>query len=139
MAWRFDLLEHTSDIGILGRGATRTEALIAVCRGLVSIMVAPEDIQPLQERRLRAAGRDDAARIIGWLNEILFFFDAEGLVLVRFHIDAWDDREITGVAWGEPFDSSRHEFRTAVKAATYHQFDSRSTPQGWEIRVFMDL
>ena len=135
----FELLEHTSDVGVLARGATREEALIAASQGVVSILVDPAPFRPLEERHFKAQGTDEAAQIVNWLNEILFFFDTDGLVFVEFQIDAWTDREIAGRARGERFDIDRHEFRSAVKAATYHQFESHKTPGGWEIRVFVDV
>ena len=139
MALEFELLEHTSDIGVLGRGNTREEALIAVSKGLVTILVDPAPFQPAQERYFKAPGSDEAAQVVNWLNEILFFFDTEGMVFVEFSIDSWTSSEITGRARGERFDVERHEFRTAVKAATYHQFESRQTATGWEFRVFVDV
>ncbi len=139
MTSEFELLEHTSDIGVLGRGATRNEALIAASRGLVSIFANAADFKPLEERFFKATGSDEAAQIVNWLNEILFFFDTEGMVFLEFEIESWAPNEIVGRAKGERLDIDRHEFRTAVKAATYHQFESRQTPQGWEIRVFVDV
>jgi SHS2 domain-containing protein len=135
----FELLEHTSDIGLLARGTNRNEALIAACHGLVSILVNPADFKPLEERFFKATGSDEAAQIVNWLNEILFFFDTEGMVFVDFEIELWDTNEVIGRAKGERFDADRHEFRTAVKAATYHQFESHPTSEGWEIRVFVDV
>src|SRR5579862_2383257 len=120
----FQLLEHPSDIGILARGSTREEALIAASHGLVSILADPSPFRPLEERYIKAPGRDETAQIINWLNEILFFFDTDGMVFVEFQIDSWTDTEIVGRARGERFDIDRHEFRTAVKATTYHQFES---------------
>jgi SHS2 domain-containing protein len=139
MAPDFELLDHTSDVGILARGRDREEALIAASKGLVSILVNPEPFRPLEERYFKAPAPDEAAQIVNWLNEILFFFDTEGMVFVEFAIDSWGVEEITGRAKGERFDIDRHEFRTSVKAATYHQFESRSTADGWEIRVFVDV
>lgn len=136
----FQLLDHTSDVGILARGANRGEALIEASRGLTSIIANPADFGPLEERYFKAPGFDDAAQVINWLNEILFFFDTEGLVFVEFSIDSWTASEIVGRARGERFDVDRHEFRTAVKAATYHQFESHATSDaGWEFRVFVDV
>jgi len=135
----FQLLEHTSDVGILARGQTREEALIAASQGLVSILVDPAPFRPLEERYFKAAGRDEPTQIIDWLNEILFFFDTDGLVFVEFEIDSWTTTELVGRARGERLDIDRHEFRTAVKAATYHQFESHQTSDGWEIRVFVDV
>jgi SHS2 domain-containing protein len=135
----FQLLEHTSDIGILARGSTREEALTAASQGLVSILVDPAPFHPLEERYFKATGPDEASQIINWLNEILFFFDTDAIVFVEFEIDSWTSNELSGRARGGRFDSDRHEFRTAVKAATYHQFESRPANDGWEIRVFVDV
>jgi SHS2 domain-containing protein len=139
MAGSFELLEHTSDIGVLARGTTREESLIAASQGLVSILADPTGFKAIEERYFKASGPDEAAQIVSWLNEILFFFDTDGIVFVDFKIESWTAHEIVGSATGERFDIDRHEFRTAVKAATYHQFESHPTPQGWEIRVFVDV
>jgi protein archease len=139
MAPEFELLEHTSDIGLCGRGSNREEALIAASCGLVSVLVDPSAFRPREERYFKAHGPDEAAQIVNWLNEILFFFDTESMVFVDFAIDSWTAEEITGHAKGERFDVDRHEFRTAVKAATYHQFQSHAIPGGWELRVFVDV
>ena len=139
MAPEFELLEHPSDIGVQARGANREEALIAASRGLVSVLVDPSAFRPREERYFKAPGADEAAQIVNWLNEILFFFDTESMVFVEFSIDSWTAEEITGHAKGERFDIDRHEFRTAVKAATYHQFQSHAIPGGWELRVFVDV
>jgi SHS2 domain-containing protein len=136
----FQLLEHPSDIGILARAATREEALIEASKGLVSILVNPENFRPKEERYFKATGTDHAAQVVNWLNEIIFFFDTEGMVFVEFAIDSWSPDEIAGRAVGERFDIDRHEFRTAVKATTYHQFESHPTAEGgWELRVFVDV
>jgi SHS2 domain-containing protein len=139
MSPAYELLEHTSDVGILARGSTRQEALLAASEGLVNILVNPTGFKPLEERHFMASGPDEAAQIVNWLNEILFFFDTEGMVFVEFEIQSWTQNEILGRARGERFDIDRHEFRTAVKAATYHQFESHQTATGWEIRVFVDV
>src|SRR5213594_2987914 len=97
----FEILEHTSDVGICARGATREEALVAASRGLVSILVDPAPFRPVEERYFKAPGPDETAQIVNWLNEILFFFDTEALVFVQFEIDIWTAGEITGRARGE--------------------------------------
>jgi SHS2 domain-containing protein len=139
MAFEFELLEHSSDIGIRARGSDRLTALISASHALVSILVDPAPFRPLEERTFQATGSDEAAQIVNWLNEILFFYDTETLVFVEFKIDSWTSEKITGHAKGERSDIGQHEFRTAVKAATYHQFESHATPDGWEIRVFVDV
>jgi SHS2 domain-containing protein len=135
----FEILEHPSDIGVLARAPTRSEALIAVSTGVMGIIVNPEPFKATEERWFRAPGMDDAAKVVNWLNEILFFFDTEGLVFTDFTIDSWTEQEIVGRARGDFYNAAKHEFRTAIKAATFHQFESHAIPEGWEIRVFLDV
>src|SRR5689334_11035968 len=121
----FELLEHPSDIGLLARGNSRDQALIELSKGLTSVMVDPTGIRVLERRVLQVTGEDPPSQIVNWLNEMLFLFDTEGLLLGDFAIDSWTATVIRGQAGGERFDPARHELRTAVKAATYHQFDMR--------------
>src|SRR5437660_1133171 len=102
MACAFELLEHPSDIGVLARGRSRNEALIAASNGLVSILVNPVDFKPLEERFFKATGSDEAAIIVNWLNEILFFFDTEGMVFVECEIESWNMDEVVGRALAMP-------------------------------------
>jgi SHS2 domain-containing protein len=135
----FEFLDHPSDVGILARGRTREEALVEMSRGLTSIIVNTDGLGVTEERDLQAYGPDEAAHIVNWLNEILFYFDTESVAFVEFEILSWSPEGITGRARGAFFDFSRFEFRTAVKAATYHQFESHAATAGWEIRVFVDV
>jgi len=135
----FEILDHPSDVGILARGPNREAALIEASRGLTSIILDTKGIPASEEREFRAPGSDHAAQVVNWLNEILFFFDTEGFVCVDLVIDSWSDSKIIGRARGGFFNPAKHEFRTAVKAATFHQFESHPTNDGWEIRVFVDV
>src|SRR5215475_9803215 len=119
----FEILEHPSDVGVRACAPTKEQALLDLSRGLISIMVDTNAIGITEEREFRAHGGDQASQVVNWLNEILFFFDTEGFVPVDLQIHTWTEREIAGVARGGFFDPARHEFRTAVKAATYHQFE----------------
>src|SRR5262245_6720787 len=140
MAVGFRLLEHTSDIGVLARGSTREEALVGASLGLGSILVErPYAIRWDEERFIKASGPDEAAQVVDWLNEIVFFFDTEGMVFGWLEIDTWTSNDIVGRVFGMRLDPYRHDYRTAIKAVTYHQFESHPTPKGWEIRVFVDV
>ena len=87
---------------------------------------------------------DDALDMLlfQWLAEFVFYKDAESLLLLpekteikesegEFHLYA-------GVA-GEMIDATRHEMVTDVKAVTLHQFRLEQTPQGWQVRVILDI
>ena len=139
MPANFEFLEHPSDIGILARGDSREAALIEASKGLISIIVDPSAVRARESRDFYISGTDAASQVVNWLNEILFYFDTEGLMLAHFSIDSWTSNGIIGRAQGEQLDPARHELRTAVKAATYHQFQLQESGGQWELRVFVDV
>ncbi len=46
---------------------------------------------------------------------------------------------LTGVAWGEPLDHTRHELAHEVKAITYHGLRVERTADGWLAEVIVDI
>lgn len=135
----WELLDHPSDVGIRAWGPTRADALCAASQGLSAVLADPTSIEPKVQCSLFSEGRDEAEQVVGWLNELIFHFDTSGLLFREFRVESWEGRRIEGVATGEPFDPSRHELRTAIKAVTYHQYQSGPTANGWEFRVFVDV
>jgi SHS2 domain-containing protein len=42
--------------------------------------------------------------------------------------------------WGETFDPQRHEFRTEIKAVTYHELAVTQQKDGtWKTRIIFDI
>jgi len=41
--------------------------------------------------------------------------------------------------YGEPYDEARHEIKTTVKSATYHQLEVARRGNGWRAAVIFDL
>src|SRR5262245_27219240 len=109
MSAGFKLLEHPSDIGAFAWGDSREEALVEASKAFTSIMVYPAGIEKHERRELRVIGVDATSQVIAWLNELVFLFDAEGLVFADFVIDSWTEAQIVGHAAGERFDPKQHE------------------------------
>src|SRR5215813_11212100 len=107
----FEILDHPSDVGILARGLTREEALVEASRGLTSIIANTDGLGATEERELHAHGPDQAAHIVNWLNEILFYFDTENVVFFRFEILSWTAAGVAGRARGAYCDFSKFEVR----------------------------
>ena len=139
MTRRFTILEHPSDVGILAIGDSREHALESAAEGLVTVMADPTRIRDIQSKPLRIHSEDEDVLPILWLNEIVFYFDAEHFLFRSFHISSWSEHEIRGQGWGQTFEPRIHQVRTAVKAVTYHQFKSQEVAVGWKIQVFLDI
>lgn len=135
----YEFIDHTADAGIVAYGRNLQEVFMNAAHGLTSLMVNPETIAETIRREITVEGADTEELLVAWLNEILYLFDAEGLVFRRFEITHVDTGRVQGTGYGEKIDPSRHELRAQVKAATYHQLAITRTDAGFRARVILDL
>lgn len=134
----YETLEHTADLG-LRVWAPDLEGLFAEgARGLVSVMGEAEGPSVHQER-IALEAPDLEALYVDWLSEVLFLFEARGVVPrtveARISERPW---RVDGIVEGPDAASFREE-GPAVKAVTYHGLSVRRTSAGWEARVYLDV
>ncbi len=135
----FEFIEHTADVGILARGATLAEAFQNAAQGMFSLIADLSQVAERAERPVMVTGRDLEGLLVAWLAELLYIFDAKGIIFSRFAIHEMDTQTLKAWAYGEPFDPDRHEARLAVKAVTRHQLSVREGRDGWEAQVILDI
>jgi SHS2 domain-containing protein len=120
---KFEWVEHPSDIGFRAYGKTLAQAFENAALALFEIMVDTSKVEPRERVEIELEAEDEQALLYDWLDRLLYFRDARGLVLSRFEVELSTSRgglRLRARAWGERFDPARHPERTAVKAMTYH-------------------
>jgi len=135
----YEIVEHTADVGVRAYGATLAEAFAAAAEGMFSLMVELATVEPRLERRVALAEDGYPALLVGWLNELLYLHEVEGLVFCRFEVSRLTPTELQGAAWGELLDPARHQVGVAVKAATYHRLVVEEGANGARVQVILDL
>src|SRR5262245_34602852 len=116
----YEFFEHTADLGLRVRAPDLDTLFAEAATALFSAIVEDlNTVRQAQKIELRIAGDDREFLLFDWLKELLYRFDAEHLLFNRFVAHVADDG-LTGVAWGEPLDRTRHELAHEVKAITYH-------------------
>lgn len=143
---RFEILEHTADVGLKAYGATLHQVFANAANGLVVLAsVAPEPHldRPTERLPISVSGADLEDLLVNWLSEILYFMDAESWEFTGFaveHIESNAEREkqLTGSATGSRALEERSR-PVHVKAVTYHQISVSQTANGWEAVVYFDI
>jgi protein archease len=135
----FELLDHPADIGFRARGTTLEELFTACGRALVSIILDPSGIRPMQTMSIPGAGEDLESLLVNWLNEVLYYVDGQRMALGEFAIARVSETSVDCVARGEPRNRERHPSRVVVKAATYHQLRVERTADSWVAEVYVDI
>ena len=117
---RFQLIEHTADIGLTAYGRSLAEAFANAAYGLFSIIAELKTVKEIESRHLELNEDDAEALLFEWLNRLIYLFDVEMLLFKRFEIKDFDGRGFKAICYGEKYDPSRHQLKMGVKAATYH-------------------
>lgn len=117
---RFQLIEHTADVGLVAYGETLAKAFANAAYGLFSIIAELKTVKETETRQLELSEEDAEALLFEWLNSLIYLFDVEMILFKRFEITDFDGCRLRAVCYGEKYDPSRHQLKTGVKAATYH-------------------
>lgn len=135
----YETFEHTADLGLRVRAADRDTLFVEAAQCLFSAIV--EDlatVRPLRRIEINIQGDDREFLLFDWLRELLYHFDAEHLLLGKFEVHVRDNG-LTGSAWGEPLDLTRHNLEHEVKAITYHGLRVEQIGAQWEAEVIVDI
>ncbi|HEY3992017.1 MAG TPA: archease [Ktedonobacteraceae bacterium] len=135
----YEVFEHTADIGLHAYGQDLPELFVNAAAGMESLMVAPAQIEARVSREVRVDGHDLVALLIAWLNELIFLFDTEYLLLKQFEIQDFTGTSLRATVSGEPYDSARHDLSSAIKAVTWHEAEVVSEATGYRARIIFDI
>jgi len=135
----FELLDHTADIGFRAWGETAARLFENAARALVSIAFEAETIEPREPYPLAVTGEDYESLLVNWLSEVLYYMDAQQVLLRRIEVERIEPESVVGRGWGEPLEPGRHQARLIVKGVTYHQLKIERTGELWRATVFLDV
>jgi SHS2 domain-containing protein len=139
----YEIIEHTADLGIRGRGESLDTLFAAMARGLFAVIADPEtvrlDAADTERRRAIRLEADATADLLhDWLEELNALHQIHAELYGRFAVRVTDNR-LTAVAEGEAIDPERHDLRVEVKAVTWHDLRVDRTAEGFEAFVLLDI
>jgi SHS2 domain-containing protein len=99
-------------------------------------------IQPRENRMIRIRETSLEFLLFQFLQEFIFYKDAECLLLKVDALQLQSDKEefqLNALLVGEPLDPSRHLLNVDIKAVTFHRFRVAQSSEGWEATVVLDI
>src|SRR5262245_58123014 len=135
----YETFEHTADLGLRVRAANLDTLFAEAARALFSVIVEDLDsVRPAERLDVRLPPDDREFLLFDWLRQLLAHFDARHTLFSRFEVHIGEDG-LTGTAWGEPLDRSRHVLDHEVKALTYHGLRVEPSDGGWLAEIIVDI
>ena len=137
---KYRYIEHPSDVGFEAYGDTLEELFANAAIATYSFMTNVEEIEEEVEREVEIKSEDLYSLMFDWLDEIIFIFESEELILKKFNIRLDPSNFIiTGKCKGEKFDLSKHEVGIIIKAVTYNMMEIKKKNKSWKARVVLDV
>ena len=141
----FHYLENvgTADIAFEATGRDLSELFTSAANATMNVMIENLDaIEPRETRRIELKNDEIDMLLFDFLQELIYFKDAERLLL-RVREIRMEEKEgaysLKATTTGEPLDAGRHQQRADVKAVTLHDFRVEKTEGGWKARVLLDI
>jgi SHS2 domain-containing protein len=133
----------TADVAFEAWGATLEAMFVAAGDATMNVMVTNlETITPAERRTLEVAAEEIDMLLFGLLQELIFYKDAEQLLLRVAGVQITDrdgERRLTAEAYGETLNPEKHDLVVDIKAVTLHRFKVEQTSRGWETLVILDI
>lgn len=138
---KFELVEHTADIGLVAYGKTKEELFENAGEGLFSIITDITSISPIEDFSISTSGEDLEDLFICWLNELIYFWEVNKVLLCKFRVSIKEDTFLEGKISGEKFNHDKHTIEHGVKAVTYYNFKLEYDNKNkiWTAKVIIDV
>jgi SHS2 domain-containing protein len=133
----------TADVGFRAWGETLDQCFQAAAEATLGTMLADPSVLGKTERReANVAHAEVELALVRFLEELVYYKDAEGLLLRATEVNVEESDgswRVRAVLEGERIDPVRHELTGDVKAVTVHRLKVERTPAGWQAIVVLDV
>ncbi|MEW6096001.1 MAG: archease [bacterium] len=137
---RFEIFEHTADIGIIAYGKTLKQAFANTAYGMFSILIANlNQVETPKTVQIEVSGNDLEEILVAFLSELLYNHTVGNLILKKFSVKEIGATSLKAKASGEMYDPNRHELLREIKTVTYHQLKIEEKEGYFRIQVIFDI
>jgi len=133
-------LDHATDAIIEVTAKDIKEAFAVAAEAEINLTLDQDKVEEKDKKEFTANGKDLRYLLFSWLEEIPFLLITEGFAIKRieFDIEENDGYKINAIAYGEPLDIHKHNFKVEIKAPTFYDMEIRTNVQVY-MRFLLDL
>ena len=123
MSYKF--IDHATDAIIEVNAKNIKEAFSVAGEAVINLTLDQEKVEEIDKKEFTAQGKDLHYLLFSWLEEIPFLLITEGFAIKRIEFDILENNgyKINAIAFGEPLDVHKHNFKVEVKAPTFYEME----------------
>ena len=130
----FTEIEHTADWALKVWAPDLSQLFAQAAEGMYWLMETTLRPGPRCERQIELAGGDAESLLVGFLSELLYLGEIEGLGFDQFDVTIEEER-LTARVRGAPVAEQKKE----IKAVTYHNLQVIQTQRGLAVTIVFDV
>lgn len=135
----FEMIEHTADVGVVGRGKTMAEAFENAAYGMFCIVADISKYKPADRITIEADGDDSVNLLERFLSSLIVVFEADRMLPVDFVIEEFGCTHLVCEVAVRPIDDDIEWLGPSVKAVTYHMMAVWQENGQWFARAILDV
>jgi len=130
-----------ADCAVEVEGTDLDDLFETAARALAELMVDPETVPPVLERRIELAAPALDLLLYDWLSELIYRKDRDREVFTRVEVrvTGHGPARLAARLQGGPLDPERTALRADPKAVTFHQFALGCQGGVWRARLVIDI
>ena len=126
-------------MGVRGIGKSKAAAFEQAALAVAALVTDPQSVRAEILVRIECQAPDDELLLVEWLNDIIFEMATRRMLFARFAVDL-DGNRLSGTAWGEAIDLTRHDAVVEPKGATCTTLEVCQDESGcWRAQCIVDV
>jgi len=136
----YKFLDHATDAIIEVTAKNLKEAFSVAADAEINLTLDQDKVEEKEQREFSASGKDVRYLLFSWLEEIPFLLITEGFAIKKIEFDIIENNgyTINAVAFGEPLDVKKHNFKVEIKAPTFYDMEIKQDGDVY-MRFLLDL
>ncbi len=136
---RFELLDHIADIRVRVFGQNPNELFANAAYAMFSVIADLSNVAPVSKKKVEVSAKNLEDLLVQWLSDLLFFLETQQFIASQIKVIDMNATKLTAELYGERLDLTKHEFRTEIKAVTYHQLKIEKVNDHWIAEIIFDI
>ena len=134
---KYKFLEHTADVKFQAFGKNSEEVFENSALALKELICGKIKIKGERNKIIKAKGKDFESLLYNFLEEIIYFVDAENFIISKINEIKIKDFNLNAKISGDKV--SNYNFNNEVKAVTYNEMFVKKIKRKWISQVVLDV
>lgn len=138
----FEYFDTTADIGIDIKSDNMNHAYINAGLATLNLITDIDKIKPVTTRDVILESEDEYGLLYDWITELLILLDSENFIASEYNINIEPAEQgyiLKGTISGDIYNTDKYNYKTEVKAITYHKMEISQENDLYHVRFIVDL